>query len=327
MKPLLVTSGEPAGIGPDLCIKLAAKKLPIVIIGNKKLLKDRAEKLGIKVSLHDYKKGGKLYNEPGELTVLSLPLKDNVKPGVLNVENAPYVINMLTEATERCLKNEFSGLITNPVHKGIINEAEINFTGHTEFLADLCKAKKVVMMLASSQMKVALVTTHLPLKDVAQAINEQLIIDIIECLNSGLEKYYSIHHPKIFVSGLNPHAGEFGYLGREEIDHIIPALTYLKQEGIHVFGPMPADSMFTAKNLKNCDAFVTMYHDQGLAVLKALDFDHAVNVTLGLPIVRVSVDHGTALEIAGTGEASEESLLAAIEMATLMITTSGEKNK
>lgn len=319
MKPLLVTSGEPAGIGPDQCLMLAAHKLPVVILGNKEVLQKRAETLGLDIKLFDYKKNENLHHKENELTVLSIPCPEEVVPGQLNVNNSSYVINMLSLAAERCLKHEFSGMVTTPVHKGIINEAGFEFTGHTEFLASICGAKNVVMMLASEELKVALITTHLPLKDVPKAITEKRVVDIIECLNKCLEVYFGIAEPKIFVSGLNPHAGEFGYLGREEIDTIIPALTYLKQEGIDVFGPMPADSMFTPKNLKKCDAFVAMYHDQGLTVLKAISFGHAVNVTLGLPFIRVSVDHGTALELAGTGKAKIKSLLAAVDMANFMV--------
>lgn len=319
MKPLLVTSGEPAGIGPDLCLRLAAYSLPVVILCNKELLLDRAQKLGLQIRLFDYKSQGKLHNKPGELTVLSIPCPAKVVPGELNIDNANYVINMLSIGAERCLNGEFSGLVTAPVHKGILNEAGINFTGHTEFFAKIFKATRVVMMLAAKEMKVALVTTHLPLKDVPKAISEKLVIEIIDSLCDGLKTYFGICNPKIFVSGLNPHAGEYGYLGREEIDEIIPALTYLKQEGVDVCGPMPADSMFTPQNMKKCDAFVAMYHDQGLAVLKAISFRSAVNVTLGLPIIRVSVDHGTALELAGSKKAKPDSLLAAVEMALLMV--------
>ena len=313
MKPLLVTSGEPAGIGPDLCLSLTATDYPCVVLGSQTVLEARAKQLGLSVVFEPYQTGRAPTQAPNHLTVLSLPCSKTVIPGRLDAFNAPYVLDMLTLASERCLQGEFSALVTAPVHKAIINQAGIPFTGHTEFFAQYCNADTVVMMLACPSMKVALVTTHLPLKDVPNAITVSLLSDVILQLDNSLRRDFLIENPKIMVAGLNPHAGEGGFLGREEIDVIIPTLVILQKKGVNVHGPFPADTMFTTQ--ESCDAFVTMYHDQGLPVLKYAGFGQAVNVTLGLPIIRTSVDHGTALELAGTGLAKSSSLLAACEMA------------
>lgn len=318
MKPLLVTSGEPAGIGPDLCISLAQLAFPVVVLGDKMMLVARAKQLGQTVIFHDYSPEREVSSEPQHLTVLSLPTIVSPQPGVLNPLNAPYVLEMLNMAAKRCLLGEFAALITAPVHKAVLNQAGFAFTGHTEFFAKFCQIDPVVMMLACPLMKVALMTTHLPLRNVADAINIPLVKAIIRQLNRSLQCQFHISFPKIFVAGLNPHAGEGGYLGREEIDIIIPALAQLSQEGIDVHGPYPADTLFSEKNIANCDAFVAMYHDQGLAVLKYASFGHAVNVTLGLPFIRVSVDHGTALDLAGTNQIDTGSLKAAVELAASM---------
>ena len=319
MKPLLVSSGEPAGIGPDLCLTLAECELPLVVLCDKVLLAARAKQLGQKVVLEDYQQGILPTNMPNHLTVLSIPCLADVVAGRLNPQNAEYVMQMLNQAVVRCLNGEFSALITAPVHKAIINQAGFIFTGHTEFLAEYCKAGTVVMMLACDAMKVALVTTHMPLRSVADVVSESLIIEVITQLNTALKYDFGISNPRLYVAGLNPHAGESGYLGREDIEVISPALNRLKKQGIDVHGPLPADTMFTPKNVKVCDAFVAMYHDQGLPVLKYAGFGRAVNITLGLPIIRTSVDHGTALELAGTGLAEAGSLLAAVKMAASMV--------
>lgn len=319
MKPLLVTSGEPAGIGPDLCLALAQSTLPIVVLCDKDLLSARALQLGQSLILEDYYPGKTPTNLANHLTVLSIPCPSEVIPGVLNPQNASYVLSMLSLAAKACMQGEFSAVITAPVHKAVINEAGFAFTGHTEFFADYCKVETVVMMLVCHAMKVALITTHLPLSCVADAVTETLIIDVITQLHLALQQDFGINHPRIYVAGLNPHAGESGYLGREEIEIISPALKILKKQGIDVQGPMPADTMFTPQNAEQCDAFVAMYHDQGLPVLKYAGFGHAVNVTLGLPIIRTSVDHGTALELAGTGLAESGSLLAAVDLAASIV--------
>ncbi|WP_045107328.1 4-hydroxythreonine-4-phosphate dehydrogenase PdxA [Legionella hackeliae] len=318
MKPLLVSSGEPAGVGPDLCLALADYELPIVILGDKNLLQQRAQTLQLKITFTDYQPETPLIIRKGHLTVLSIPCPENVIPGKLNPKNSSYVIEMLTLAADQCLQGEFSGLVTAPVHKAVINQAGIPFTGHTEFFASRCKTDVVVMMLACEIMKVALVTTHLPLRAVADAISISTIKQVIHQINSTLKRDFGIRNPCLYVAGLNPHAGEGGYLGREEIEIITPALEQLKKEGINVHGPFPADTLFTPRNLDCCDAFIAMYHDQGLSVLKYAGFGSAVNITLGLPIIRTSVDHGTALDLAGTGTAEVGSMLAAVKMAQFM---------
>ena len=318
MKPILVTSGEPAGIGPDLCLSLAGHKLPLVIVADKHILYARAKLLGLAITIDDYSPNQELRRAENVLTVMHVASFTHPTPGVLDKANAAYVLEMLEIATKKCLSGEFSALVTCPVHKGIINEAGIIFTGHTEFLANLCQVKKVVMLLSSHVMRVALVTTHLPLKDVWKNITKENIKQTVLILDTGLKKYFKIKSPTIYIAGLNPHAGEGGYLGREELDIIIPTIEHLTELGINVCGPIPADKMFIKDNLQKCDAFVAMYHDQGLPVIKHADFDGAVNVTLGLPIIRTSVDHGSALNLAGKGVARESSLLQAINLAHLL---------
>lgn len=317
-KPILVSSGEPAGIGPDLCLSLARCPIPVVVLGDKQILAERAKRLGLTIRLVDYESGQAIVCDEHTLNVISLPCPQAVVPGVLNVLNASYVIEMLTMAAERCLRGEFSALVTAPVHKSIINQAGYSFTGHTEFFADYCQANSVVMMLACDAMKVALVTTHLPLKEVAESINQEGLKAVIREVHHSLQTYFGISAPKLYVAGLNPHAGESGVLGREEIEIISPSLADLKQEGIDVQGPFSADTMFVMQKKNPCDAFVAMYHDQGLPVLKYCGFGDAVNITLGLPIIRTSVDHGTALELAGSGKSTSSSLFAAVETAALM---------
>jgi 4-hydroxythreonine-4-phosphate dehydrogenase len=319
MKPLLVSSGEPAGVGPDLCLTLAGSKFPIVVLGDKSILMARAKLLKQPIIFEDYQFGISPTHLPHHLTVLSTPCNADVVPGLLNVKNAAYVLNMLSMATDACLSGEFSALITAPVHKAIINQAGIAFTGHTEFLADRCQSSQVVMMLSCETMNVALVTTHIPLQQVSETITQSLIHNVVTQLYTSLQLDFGINNPTIYVAGLNPHAGEMGYLGREELDVIEPALALLKDQGIDVHGPMPADTMFTPSNVKRCNAFVAMYHDQGLPVLKYAGFGRAVNVTLGLPIIRTSVDHGTALELAGKGVVDAGSLQAAVNMAASMV--------
>lgn len=319
MRPLLVTSGEPAGIGPDLCLDLADSLIPLVVLIDKDILLKRAAQLGRTIILQDYVPNKPVTRCANHLTVIHIACPSNVIPGELNTENASYVINMLSMATDLCLREEFSGVVTAPVHKGIINDAGVPFSGHTEFFADRCGVDTVVMMLACEVMRVALITTHIPLRSVADEVTQSLIIKVIRCLNASLQMYFSIKTPKILVAGLNPHAGEGGHLGREEIEVITPALQTLQAQGIDVDGPLPGDTLFSPHHLKTCDAFVAMYHDQGLAVLKYAGFGNAVNITLGLPIIRTSVDHGTALELAGRGQAQSTSLLLAVSVAAQMV--------
>ncbi|CEG55783.1 4-hydroxythreonine-4-phosphate dehydrogenase PdxA [Legionella fallonii] len=320
MKPLLISSGEPAGVGPDLCLALANYEFPIVVLGDPSLLAVRAKELKQEVHFITYQRGEDVETRPGFLTVFPVVCPKQVVCGHLDPQNASYVIELLTLGATLCSQGEFSALVTAPVHKANINAAGIAFTGHTEFFAQYFNVNTVVMMLACEQMKVALVTTHLPLRLVSESISSSLIIDVISQLHHSLINEFGIKAPRIKVAGLNPHAGESGYLGREEIEVISPALIYLKEQGINIQGPLPADTMFTPEHLTDCDAYVAMYHDQGLPVLKYAGFHEAVNVTLGLPIIRTSVDHGTALELAGKNCADSGSMLAAVRMAMHMAT-------
>lgn len=315
MKPLLISSGEPAGIGPDLCLALAFQDFPVVVLGDLKVLEERAKELQLKIKFSEYDSAKVFSKKSGTLSVISIPCSEPVVSGHLNSKNSPYVIELLKQSAIWCQEKKFSALVTAPVHKAIINEAGIDFTGHTEFFADLFAIDTVVMMLACAQMRVALITTHLPLRDVPAAITPSLITKVITQLHYSLIEDFNIKKPRIKVAGLNPHAGESGYLGREEIEVISPALEELRKKGLDLIGPLPADTMFTKDQSKQCDAYVAMYHDQGLPVLKYVGFNQAVNVTLGLPIIRTSVDHGTALELAGKGTANADSLVAAVKMA------------
>ncbi|KTC66821.1 4-hydroxythreonine-4-phosphate dehydrogenase [Legionella birminghamensis] len=317
MKPLLLSSGEPAGIGPDICLTLADYEYPVVIAGDMNVLAERARQLNLSLELNEFHQGSPFQFRKGCLQVLHSPCVEKVTPGQLNPRNATMVINMLAQAIDACLAGHFSALVTAPVHKAVINQAGIPFTGHTEFLAERCNTNTVVMMLTCHALRVALVTTHLPLRAVPDAINEQAIKSVIRQLHQSLQIDFGIGEPTILVAGLNPHAGEGGYLGREEIEVISPALQHLQAEGINVQGPFPADTMFTPQH--KADAFVAMYHDQGLPVLKYAGFGNAVNISLGLPIIRTSVDHGTALELAGTGKAETGSLQAAVKTAWSMV--------
>ncbi|MBA1273392.1 4-hydroxythreonine-4-phosphate dehydrogenase PdxA [Pseudomonas azotifigens] len=317
-----LTPGEPAGIGPDLCLLLASSAHPhvLIAIASRALLSDRAAVLGLDTQLHSVTPED-WPSEPapaGTLYVWDTPLTHTAEPGRLQTANAPYVLETLTRAAQGCLDGSFAGMITAPVHKGVINDAGIAFSGHTEFLAQLTGTPQVVMMLATHGLRVALVTTHLPLKDVAASITPQRLEDVTRILHADLKQKFGISAPRILVCGLNPHAGESGHLGREEIEIIEPTLQRLRSEGMDLVGPLPADTLFSPKNLEHCDAVLAMYHDQGLPVLKYKGFGAAVNVTLGLPIVRTSVDHGTALDLAGTGRIDTGSLQVALETAYQM---------
>jgi 4-hydroxythreonine-4-phosphate dehydrogenase len=314
---LALTSGEPAGIGPDLCILLSQHKLPakVVVLGDADLLRARASLLGITVDIHapEVEACG-----PGSLCVQHIPVAAPSLPGHLNRANSPYVLSLLDAAITGCLDGRFDAMVTAPVHKGIINDAGIAFTGHTEYLAEKTATRKVVMMLVGGGLRVALATTHLPLSAVPGAITRELLQEVIAILHDGLRTRFGIAQPRILVAGLNPHAGESGHLGREEIEIIEPALQLLRAQGMNLVGPLPADTLFSRIRHETCDAVLTMYHDQGLPVLKYASFGEGVNITLGLPLVRTSVDHGTALDLAGTGKAEVGSLLAAIDAATEM---------
>jgi len=314
-----VTAGEPAGIGPDLCLLLARKSSPeiLIVIASRDLLIQRAVQLGLDIDVRCVSPDAwpSEASSAHTLYVWDTPLHSPVQAGQLDSRNAPYVLETLTRAAQGCLDGHFAGMITAPVHKGVINEAGIRFSGHTEFLAELTGTAQVVMMLATRGLRVALVTTHLPLKDVAAAITADRLQRVARILHTDLVEKFGIAQPRILVCGLNPHAGEGGHLGREEVDIIEPVLAQLRLEGLDLIGPLPADTLFTPKHLQHCDAVLAMYHDQGLPVLKYKGFGAAVNITLGLPIVRTSVDHGTALDLAGTGQIDTGSLAVALETA------------
>lgn len=317
---LALTAGEPAGIGPELCLQMAgqSRNEGLVVVASKALLAARANQLGLAVTLHDWQPGQVPVTGAGDLSVLDVGGCASSAPGVLDPASSGYVLETLRIAAEGCLSGAFDGMVTAPVHKGVINEAGIAFSGHTEFLQELCEVERVVMMLATEELRVALVTTHLPLKDVAAAITSQRLTQVTRILNADLKTFFGIERPRILVAGLNPHAGEGGHLGREEIETIEPTLEQLRTEGIQLTGPLPADTLFTPHWLDNADAVLAMYHDQGLPVLKFQGFGRAVNITLGLPIVRTSVDHGTALDLAGTGTADAGSLQTAIRVGATM---------
>jgi len=324
IKPIIITAGEPSGIGADIVLKLAEKVWPIslVICADKNLLATRCAQLGLSVKLVDYDRQKHLTPAPkGQLVVSHLPLTNISEAGKLDKNNAQYVLDTLKFANDGCLSGEFSAVVTAPVHKGIINEAGISFSGHTEFFAEQSNTDLVVMMLATTGLRVALVTTHLPLKEISEAITEYRLTSIITILNKELQLKYAIKTPRIYVCGLNPHAGEGGHMGREEIETIEPTLEKLRLQGIDLIGPLPADTLFQEKYLEDADAVLAMYHDQGLPVLKYKGFGKAVNITLGLPYIRTSVDHGTALDLAGTGKADTGSLLCAVDEAITMATS------
>ncbi len=321
MRRIALTSGEPAGIGVDLCIQLAQHpplECEIVVLADVELLKQRAKQLNLPLTIRLYDAQlPAVCHAIGELCVLPISLASSAQAGILNQANSGYVLALLDRATQGCINGEFSAMVTAPVHKGIINEAGIPFTGHTEYIAQITDGHPV-MMLATEGLRVALVTTHLPLSQVSEAITPDTLESVIRILHHDLITRFGIAHPTILVCGLNPHAGENGYLGREEIDIIDPVLEKLRAEGMNLQGTLPADSLFTPKYLDNADAVLAMYHDQGLPVLKYKGFGNAVNITLGLPVIRTSVDHGTALDIAGSGRSDIGSLQYAVKTALTM---------
>ncbi len=320
---LALTTGEPGGIGPDLTLVLASQvhwAADIVVLGDPEVLRARARLLGLNIRLRPYRLDQvQRPCQPGEMFILPVACAAPVVPGSLNTENAPYVLEMLKIATQGCLDGQFEAVVTAPLHKGVINDAGIAFTGHTEFLAKYTGAELPVMMLAAGDLRVALATTHLPLSKVSQTITPPLLRQVLRILDHDLRAKFNIAEPQILVCGLNPHAGEGGHLGTEELNTIIPVIQQLQQEGLHLSGPIPADTLFTPRHLEKADAVLAMFHDQGLPVLKYAGFGQAVNVTLGLPIIRTSVDHGTALDLAGTGKAESSSLRTAIQMAVALV--------
>ena len=299
---IAVTSGEPAGIGPDICLRLAERTWParLVVLGDRELLAARAVQLGL---------------DAGRIEIRHIPLKKSALAGRLDPANARYVLDILDAALAGCVDGTYAAMVTAPVHKGVINDAGIGFSGHTEYLAEHTATPRVVMLLAGAGLRVALATTHLALKDVPHAITCDDLELTIRILHAELQAKFGIANPRILIAGLNPHAGESGHMGREEIEVIAPVLDKLRGEGLNLVGPLPADTLFTRNVLAGSDAQLAMYHDQGLAVLKYAAFDEGINVTLGLPVIRTSVDHGTALDLAGSGTASPASLFAAIDAA------------
>ena len=324
---IAITLGEPGGIGPDIVLSLAEQKhtAQLVIIGDPELLAQRARQLNKSIKLSGYDSDKPVYpTAKNELNVLTVPLAAAAEPGQLNPANAASVLRALDVACDGCMRGEFSAMVTAPVQKSVINDAGIKFSGHTEYLAKRCGGQLPVMMLANenSKLRVALVTTHLPLRAVPDAINKDKLSRVCRIVAGDMQRYFNLDQPRIAVLGLNPHAGENGHLGSEEQQLIQPVINQLIEEGLALTGPLPADTAFTQTQLRDCDAVIAMYHDQGLPVIKHAGFGNVVNITLGLPIIRTSVDHGTALDLAGSGKASAESLQAAVSTAIAMSSNS-----
>lgn len=314
---IAVTPGEPAGIGPDLIISLAQQQwdAQIVVFADSDMLQARASQLNLPLTLLPYAAEERQIQSPGELYIVDIPTEVPVVPGQLDSKNGHYVVETLRQACAKNMDGEFDAVVTGPVHKGIINKAGISFSGHTEYFASQSNTQDVVMMLATEGLRVVLATTHIPLAYVSKAITRDRLHKVLHIVHTDMRLKFGITQPKIFVCGLNPHAGEDGHLGREEIDVIIPALDELREQGLNLTGPLPADTMFQPKYLEQADAVLAMYHDQGLPVLKYKGFGASVNITLGLPFIRTSVDHGTALDLAGTGTADSGSFSLALKKA------------
>jgi len=317
---IAITPGEPAGIGPDLVVQAAQseRQMPWLVIADKNMLAARAQLLQLPLTLDDNLQSPSLL--PGHLTVLHTPLANTVIPGLLDTANVPGVMAALDAAIAGCMRGDYSALLTGPIQKSVVNDAGIAFSGHTEYLAEKSGVEDVVMLLMTDAMRVALATTHLPLAQVSNALTQPLLERRLHILNNTLRQQFAVAQPRILVAGLNPHAGEGGHLGSEEINVIQPVCEHLRSQGMDLVGPLPADTLFTPKYLQHADAVMSMFHDQGLPVLKYSGFGQAVNVTLGLPFIRTSVDHGTALDIAGSGDADLGSFLAALTVASELIT-------
>ncbi len=316
MLPLYITSGEPAGIGPDICLSLAERvdERPIAVLADINMLRDRAKILNQNIELIEYM-GQTESSKKGQLYVEHVPLYEDVVLGKLNPKNSAYVLEQLRRSAYYAMEGQSVGVATAPVQKSVINDAGIHFSGHTEYYQEFAGVERVVMMLATKTLRVALATTHLPLRDVADAITKERLHQVIDILIHDLKTKFKKDHPQILVCGLNPHAGEDGYLGHEEIEVINPVLESYRAQGVNMSLSLPADTLFTPEHLKDADAVLAMYHDQGLPVLKSQGFGEAINITLGLPFIRTSVDHGTALSLAGTGLAKSSSLHAAVDLA------------
>ena len=318
---IALTPGEPAGIGPDLVVSLASRprRERVVVVGDRACLRDRARQLGHVIDWIPFDPDAEGAFEAGLMEIEDRPSAAAVEPGHLDTANAAHVLDTLQAAAEGCQAGQFDAMVTAPVNKAIINQAGIPFSGHTEYLAWLTKAPTPVMMLATGHLRVALVTTHIALRDVPDAITPERLSQVARVLDRDLRERFGLQTPRILVAGLNPHAGEEGHLGREEIDVIEPTLERLRGEGLDLVGPLPADTLYTPEQLRGATATLAMFHDQGLPVLKYAGFGDAVNITLGLPIIRTSVDHGTALTLAGTGKAKDSSLRAAVEQARELV--------
>jgi 4-hydroxythreonine-4-phosphate dehydrogenase len=312
---LAITPGEPAGIGPDLVLDISHQPINarIVVVADRNLMQARAHQLKVACDIPEWSR-----QDQAGVYLLPVKLGQEALAGQMSTANAGYVLKTLDAAIDGCLSGEFDAMVTGPVNKAVINEAGYPFTGHTEYLANRAGVEKVVMMLAAGNLRVALATTHLPLASVPSAITRPLLEQTISIIDHDLRRYFGIARPRIAVCGLNPHAGESGHLGREEIEVISPAIEAMRDRGLSLLGPLPADTAFTPGALEQCDVVLAMYHDQGLPVLKHAGFGRAVNITLGLPFIRTSVDHGTALDLAGTGKAKSDSLKTAIETAISM---------
>ncbi len=318
LKKIAVCSGEPAGIGPDIVIRAAQLGFDagMVVIGDPEVIKARAEKIGIPLEIVDYpSRPADAVHIPGRLPIMPVQTAAPVIPGKLNVKNSRYVIRCIDKAVDLCTSGECHAMVTAPVHKGIINDAGIPFSGHTEWIARRSGAERPVMMLANGSTRVCLATTHLPLREVPEHITGDRIQSVLAVMARDIARLYGIGNPRIGVCGLNPHAGEGGHLGKEEIAIIEPAIAEMQQQGLDLVGPLPADTAFTRSQLSRFDGVLAMYHDQGLPVIKHSGFGEVVNITLGLPIIRTSVDHGTALDRAGRSDAEASSLIAAIRLA------------
>ena len=324
-KRIAITPGEPAGIGPDLTINIAQQSWPIqiVVVASKALLEERAKQLNLPLELIEYCAADEsIPQAKNTLTILDVPLSQPSIAGTLDTNNGAYVVETLKIASDKNMSGEFDAVVTGPVHKGLINKAGIPFSGHTEYFAHQANCSDVVMMLATTGLRVALVTTHIPLAYVSKAITYERLQKVTRILHQDLKSKFGIESPRIYACGINPHAGEDGHLGREEIEVMEPAFEELRAEGLNIIGPLPADTIFQEKYLADADAILTMYHDQGLPVLKYKGFGSSVNITLGLPFIRTSVDHGTALELAGTGQADSGSMMEAIKSAISLANSS-----
>ena len=317
IQKIAVTPGEPAGIGPDLILQLAQQRWPVqlVVFADTQMLNERAQQLGLAIQLTPFHDDLQRLPQPGELFIRQVDIEANVVPGQLDPANGRYVVETLRQACHANMHEGFDAVVTGPVHKGIINEAGVSFSGHTEYFASQSNTLDVVMLLSTEGLNVALATTHIPLEYVSKAITAERLNRVIRIIDNDLKQKFGLAEPHIFVCGLNPHAGEDGHIGREEIETMIPALEALRGEGIKLTGPLPADTIFQPKYLEDADVVLAMYHDQGIPVLKFKGFGAAVNITLGLPFIRTSVDHGTAVDLAGTGQADTGSFQKALEKA------------